>query len=98
VRVDAGFVEGGVVTPHYDPLIAKVVAHAETRDRAIALLDDALARSAVRLEGPKGPKATNREFLRQVLAAQAFVRGEYDTGLAAELAGRAAGAPARQDM
>jgi acetyl-CoA carboxylase biotin carboxylase subunit/3-methylcrotonyl-CoA carboxylase alpha subunit len=86
VRVDAGFVEGGVVTPHYDPLIAKMVAHAETRDRAIALLDDALARSAVRLEGPKGPKATNREFLRQVLAARAFVRGEYDTGLAAELA------------
>ena len=86
VRVDAGFVEGGVVTPHYDPLIAKIVAHAETRARAIALLDQALERSSVRLEGPKGPKATNREFLRRVLASPDFARGEYDTGLAVELA------------
>ena len=86
VRVDAGFVEGNVVTPHYDPLIAKLVAHAETRARAVALLDEALERSAVRLEGPKGPKATNREFLRRVLASPDFARGEYDTGLAERLA------------
>ncbi|HEX6271536.1 MAG TPA: biotin carboxylase N-terminal domain-containing protein [Polyangiaceae bacterium] len=86
VRVDAGFVEGGVVTPHYDPLIAKVVAHAASRERAIALLDEALERTGLRLEGPKGPKATNRDFLRRVLAAPDFVRGEYDTALAGELA------------
>jgi acetyl/propionyl-CoA carboxylase alpha subunit len=86
LRVDAGFVEGGVVTPHYDPLIAKVVAHAASRERAVALLDEALERTRLRLEGPKGPKATNREFLRRVLAAPAFVRGEYDTALAGELA------------
>jgi acetyl/propionyl-CoA carboxylase alpha subunit len=86
LRVDAGFVEGGIITPHYDPLIAKVVAHAETRARAIALLDEALEKSAVRLEGPKGPKATNREFLRRVLASPEFAGGEYDTGLAERLA------------
>ncbi len=86
VRIDAGYVEGGSVTPHYDPLVAKLVAHAENRDRAIALLDETLDKSVVVLEGPKGPKATNRDFLRRVLVAPAFLRGEYDTGLAAELA------------
>ena len=86
LRVDAGFVEGGVVTPHYDPLIAKIVAHAETRERAVALLDEALEKSVVRLEGPKGPKVTNREFLRRVLASPEFAGGHYDTGLAEHLA------------
>jgi acetyl/propionyl-CoA carboxylase alpha subunit len=86
LRVDAGFVTGGVVTPHYDPLIAKVVAHAETREAAIRLLDRALDESVVRLEGPKGPKATNREFLRQVLSDPEFAQGDYDTGLAARVA------------
>jgi acetyl-CoA carboxylase biotin carboxylase subunit/3-methylcrotonyl-CoA carboxylase alpha subunit len=86
LRIDAGYVEGDSVTSHYDPLIAKLVAHAETRERAIALLDRALEESIVSLEGPKGPKATNQRFLRRVLAAPDFVRGEYDTSLAAELA------------
>jgi acetyl-CoA carboxylase biotin carboxylase subunit/3-methylcrotonyl-CoA carboxylase alpha subunit len=85
VRIDAGYVEGGVVTPHYDPLVAKIVAHAATRAEAIALLDGALARSTVRLVGPKGPKATNQDFLRRVLGAPDFVRGDYDTALAESL-------------
>jgi acetyl/propionyl-CoA carboxylase alpha subunit len=62
------------------------VAHAETRAEAMALLDRTLAESAVRLEGPKGPKATNQNFLRRVLAAPEFVRGDYDTGLAEAIA------------
>jgi acetyl-CoA carboxylase biotin carboxylase subunit/3-methylcrotonyl-CoA carboxylase alpha subunit len=90
VRIDAGYVEGGIVTPHYDPLVAKIVAHADTRAAAIALLDRTLAASAVRLEGPKGPKATNQGFLRRVLGAPDFVRGDYDTGLAEALAKSAA--------
>ena len=36
VRVDSGVVEGGEVTVHYDPMLAKLIAHAETRDAAIA--------------------------------------------------------------
>jgi 3-methylcrotonyl-CoA carboxylase alpha subunit len=86
VRVDAGFVEGDAVTPYYDPLVAKIVAHAETRERALALLDQALEKSEVRIEGPKGPKATNREFLRRVLGTPDFARGDYDTSLAERLA------------
>jgi 3-methylcrotonyl-CoA carboxylase alpha subunit len=86
VRIDAGYVQGGSVTSHYDPLIAKLVAHADTRERAIALLDQTLENSVVAIEGPKGPKATNQHFLRRVLAAPDFVRGEYDTSLAGLLA------------
>ena len=42
IRVDAGVAEGDTVTVHYDPLISKVVAHAGTRDEAIARMISAL--------------------------------------------------------
>jgi acetyl-CoA/propionyl-CoA carboxylase biotin carboxyl carrier protein len=85
VRIDAGYIEGGSVSSHYDPLVAKIVAHAENRDRAIALLDETLEKSVIALEGPKGPKATNKDFLRRVLSTPDFLRGDYDTGLAGSL-------------
>jgi acetyl/propionyl-CoA carboxylase alpha subunit len=86
VRIDAGYVEGGVVTSHYDPLIAKIVAHAPNREEAVKRLDRALEHSVVRIAGPKGPKATNKDFLRRVLGAEEFVRGDYDTALAERVA------------
>jgi acetyl-CoA carboxylase biotin carboxylase subunit/3-methylcrotonyl-CoA carboxylase alpha subunit len=86
VRVDAGIEEGGEVTPHYDPMIAKVIAHGATRAEAIARLDAALARTELALAGPKGPRATNLEFLRKVLSAPRFAGGDYDTSLAEGLA------------
>ncbi len=42
VRVDTGVYEGGEVSIHYDPMIAKLIAHGGTRDQAIAHLRDAL--------------------------------------------------------
>src|SRR5262249_45128183 len=42
VRIDSGYAEGGVVPVFYDPLIAKVIARAETRDLAVARLAAAL--------------------------------------------------------
>jgi acetyl/propionyl-CoA carboxylase alpha subunit len=86
VRVDAGYAEGGEVSVHYDPLIAKIIAHAETRNAAIDRLDAALAATELALVGPKGPRATNLAFVRQVLASPEFRQGEYDTGLAPRLA------------
>jgi acetyl/propionyl-CoA carboxylase alpha subunit len=86
VRVDAGYAEGGEVTVHYDPLIAKIIAHAPTRLEAIERLDAALAATELSLVGPKGPRRTNREFVRKVLASAAFRNADYDTGLAAALA------------
>ena len=48
IRVDAGVEEGDEVGTAYDPLLAKLVAHAETREEALALLREALAETEVR--------------------------------------------------
>lgn len=47
IRVDTWIETGAEISPHYDPLLAKVIAHAETRDAALDLLRDALAASRV---------------------------------------------------
>jgi len=86
VRIDAGYVEGGEVTPHYDPLIAKIIAHGATREEAILRLDAALAATEIELAGARGPRQTNRDFLRVVLASAEFRSGDYDTSLAERLA------------
>jgi acetyl-CoA carboxylase biotin carboxylase subunit/3-methylcrotonyl-CoA carboxylase alpha subunit len=85
VRVDAGVQQGNEVTQFYDPMIAKVIAHGADRASAIARLDAALAAVEVQLVGPKGPRATNLAFLREVLASPAFQSGQYDTALVANL-------------
>jgi acyl-CoA carboxylase subunit alpha len=58
---------------HYDPLIAKVIAHAETRDLAIARLASALRRFAIL------GVATNIEYLLRILDHDAFRSGRIDT-------------------
>jgi len=82
IRVDAGVQAGDTVTPHYDALLAKLVAWGPTRGAAIARLDRALAEFAV------GPVKTGIAFQRRVLAHPDFVAGRYDTsfveGVAAE--------------
>jgi len=88
VRVDAGYAEGGEVTVHYDPLIAKVIGFGSTRSEAIARLDAALAATEIALVGPRGPRRTNLEFVRALLKSSEFSRGEYDTSLAEALAKR----------
>ncbi len=74
VRVDTGVESGSVISPHYDPMIAKVLAHGRTRDEAAARLADALARA--RVHG----MTTNRDFLVNVLCHPEFLAGEADTG------------------
>ncbi|MDF3071024.1 MAG: acetyl-CoA carboxylase biotin carboxylase [Polyangiaceae bacterium] len=88
VRVDAGVTQGLDVTPHYDPMLAKIIAYGATRTEAIARLDDALAKTKLRLVGPKADRATNLAFLRQVLASPEFIAGNYDTTLAERLVKR----------
>jgi acetyl-CoA carboxylase biotin carboxylase subunit/3-methylcrotonyl-CoA carboxylase alpha subunit len=85
IRVDTGVAEGGEVTSHYDPLLAKIIAHGESREVALQRLDQALLATDIALVGPKGPRVTNLSLLRQVLAAPEFVAGDYDTGLVARL-------------
>jgi acetyl/propionyl-CoA carboxylase alpha subunit len=74
VRVDSGVVEGGEVSVHYDPLIAKVIASAETRDLALARLLSALR--AFPILGVR----TNIPFLLRVLEHPRFQSGTVDTG------------------
>ena len=73
VRVDTGVREGDVVTPFYDPLIAKIVVHGEDRAAALGRLEEALDATAV-----LGP-ATNLAFLRRVLREPAFRAAAIDT-------------------
>jgi acetyl-CoA carboxylase biotin carboxylase subunit len=78
-RIETGYAEGNDVTPHYDPMIAKVIARGATRAQAIDVLHEAL--SAFAITGVK----TNIAFLLYALRAPAFVAGEVHTGLVAEL-------------
>ena len=68
-RWDAWIETGCEVSPYYDPLLAKVLVHAPTREQAIAALADALA--TMRVEGIE----TNRDYLRQVIASPEFRDG-----------------------
>ncbi len=73
IRVDAGYRTGDVVTPHYDSLLAKLIAYGETRTQAIERLSGAIANFHV--EGVK----TNLPLHARILASPAFARGELDT-------------------
>jgi len=74
VRVDAGVADGSVVSTHYDPMLAKVIAYGPTRDDACRTLARALAET--RLHGV----TTNRELLVGILREEEFLSGEIDTG------------------
>ena len=74
-RIDTGVRQGDTVTIHYDPMIAKLIAHAPDRAQVIQKLINDLNRSHV--EGP----ATNLDFLKALLSHKGFQSGEIDTGL-----------------
>ena len=74
-RIDTGVYQGGEVSPFYDPMIAKVIAHGHSREQARTRLAAMLAGSAVY------PVKTNASFLVKALAHPAFVAGDVDTGL-----------------
>jgi 3-methylcrotonyl-CoA carboxylase alpha subunit len=74
-RVDTGVAEGDEISPWYDPMIAKVIVHADTRAAALARMAAALRDTHI-----VGP-ATNVEFLRRICESDAFSGGEIDTGL-----------------
>ncbi len=75
VRVDSGVVEGSVVSHLYDPLLAKLIVHAPTREAAIELALDAVDGFGV--EGVR----TNLALHRHVLTSAPFRAGDYTTAL-----------------
>ncbi|MFF7975276.1 biotin carboxylase N-terminal domain-containing protein [Streptomyces sp. NPDC007905] len=74
VRLDTGYTDGDTIGVHYDPMLAKIVAHAPTRAEAVRKLAGALERTA--LHGP----VTNRDLLVRSLRHPEFADGRMDTG------------------
>jgi 3-methylcrotonyl-CoA carboxylase alpha subunit len=74
VRVDTGVVQGDEVSPHYDPMIAKLVVRGENRAQAVARLRSALADTKI------AGVTTNRAFLHAIARHPAFADGDVHTG------------------
>ncbi len=74
IRVDSGVEAGSEVSPYYDPMMAKVIAHAPTRMQALDRLAAALDRTQI-----AGPR-TNLAFLAALCRAGDFRAGTFDTG------------------
>jgi 3-methylcrotonyl-CoA carboxylase alpha subunit len=74
VRVDSGIEAGGTVSPYYDPMIAKLIAHAPTRAAALERLAEALDRTLV------AGTRSNVAFLAALCRAAEFRAGKVDTG------------------
>lgn len=74
VRIDTGVEAGDEVSPFYDPMIAKVIVHEQTRELAMAKLASVLRRAVV-----AGPR-TNAAFLAELASHEDFLGGRFDTG------------------
>jgi 3-methylcrotonyl-CoA carboxylase alpha subunit len=88
VRVDSGVEEGTVVGPHYDAMLAKIIASGTDRAEALERLSAALAK--VRIAGPD----TNLAFLGAIAEHPEFRSGGVDTGFVERELSRLAGPPA----
>ncbi len=78
VRIDSGVREGDEISFYYDPMIAKIIAWAETREQAAARLAQALR------ETEAVGVTTNARFLAKLVSHPRFVEGAIDTGFVAE--------------
>jgi len=78
VRVDTGVYEGGEISLYYDPMIAKLITHAPTRQEAIAAQADAI--DAFAIEGFRH----NLSFLAALMQHKRWQAGELSTGFLAE--------------
>jgi 3-methylcrotonyl-CoA carboxylase alpha subunit len=92
VRVDSGVEEGGEVTPFYDPMIAKIIAHGASRDEALDRLSKALAETLV-----AGPRV-NAAFLKALCDSKEFRAGAFDTGFIDARLGELGAGPRAVDL
>ncbi len=75
VRVDSGVRQGDAISPFYDSMVAKLIVHGDTREQALARLDEALAHTHI------VGLATNVQFLRMVARTDSFAKANLDTAL-----------------
>jgi acetyl-CoA carboxylase biotin carboxylase subunit len=73
VRIDSGIMEGNEVTPHYDPLLLKLIVKGRDRNEAIARLNRAL--SEIIVEGVK----TNIPLIKRIIGDEEFLMGKATT-------------------
>ncbi len=74
IRVDTGVEQGDEISPHYDPMIAKVIAHGDSREVAIRKLAAALKEFHI------AGCVTNVSFLSELCLSDGFMKGDVDTG------------------
>ena len=75
VRVDSGVRQGDAISPFYDSMVAKLIVHGDTREQALARLDEALAQTHI------VGLTTNVQFLRRVARTDSFAQAKLDTAL-----------------
>ncbi len=76
VRIDTGVAEGDSISHEFDSMIAKVIAHGQTRKEALSRLQRALAESVIVVKGG----ATNKAFLLEMLSREEVQAGNVDVG------------------
>jgi 3-methylcrotonyl-CoA carboxylase alpha subunit len=74
-RIETGVSQGDAISPFYDPMIAKIVTHGDTREQALWRMEDCLSEQLV------FPVKTNAPFLLRALLADDFIAARLDTGL-----------------
>jgi 3-methylcrotonyl-CoA carboxylase alpha subunit len=75
VRIDDGVRQGDAISPYYDSMVAKLIVHGDTREEALARMDQAL--SEFHVVGLQ----TNVQFLRHVVTSDSFAKADLDTAL-----------------
>ena len=75
MRVDTGVEQGDEITPHYDPMIAKLIVWDDTRSNALARMRQALRDYQVI------GVSHNIEFLGRLIETRSFAQADLDTGL-----------------
>ncbi len=75
IRIDDGVREGDTISPFYDSMVAKLIVHGDTREQALARLDQALAQTHI------VGLNTNVQFLRHVVRSASFATAKLDTAL-----------------
>ena len=81
VRVDHGIAVGSLVSPHYDSLLAKLIAWAPQRTAATRALVRALIDTQIVVKGKQGIRDNNLALLRHVLESRDWAVAAYDTGV-----------------
>jgi acetyl-CoA carboxylase biotin carboxylase subunit len=79
VRIDSHAYQGYVVPPHYDSMIGKLIVHANTREKAIAKMKNAL--SELQIEGIKSVK----DFHLKMMDNEDFINNDFDTNYLSNL-------------